>query len=610
MRKKADTRMRRRLPEAARALAESRPQDALNAARAAMRRRPRQPEPRLHAGIALARMGEREPCLRFIEEAARLGRGDAGIQCSAGRVFAELGRPDAAEACFHRACAIAPRDFAAHFGLAVMLERRQASKEAEAAYRQAAALQPGSAAAWVGLGNAEREQGRFEEAAASYRRAAAADPRHPPAWNNLGSLLRERGKADEAEAAYRTALNHVPGYAPGWTNLAALLGSEGRHEEAAAAWRKAAELEPGNVDAWSGLGSALARTGDDREAVPALERAVAAVTPEHPRVISLLGRLHAALAMAHLRADGTGNRPEPAEGGGKSGNPNRAEAKAAEAEVAAEAEASARAGAKARASAKAGAEALAVCDAWLDRRPGDATVLAAKAVILNELGRGGEARSLTDPALLAGCFRIDPAPDYPDLDRFNEALARYVASHPSLTWAPLHNATREGLHSGELVTESSGPGTVLKARILECIERYAAALAETDPKHLILRCRPPGIRMRMWGVVMHAGGHQIPHIHPAAWLSGVYYPEVPGFISADDPEHRGWIEFGRPPEEEFPDVRPMPVDAFRPEEGLLIVFPAWLYHRTVPYPADVRRISVAFDLVPSEPPDFGRLLRR
>ena len=114
----------------------------------------------------------------------------------------------------------------------------------------------------------------------------------------------------------------------------------------------------------------------------------------------------------------------------------------------------------------------------------------------------------------------------------------------------------------------------------------------------------------MWGVVMRAGGHQISHIHPAAWLSGDYYPEVPDFVSAEDPEHRGWIEFGRAPEEEFPDVKPMPVEAIRPEEGLLVIFPAWFYHRTVPYPADARRISVAFDLVPAAAPDFPRLLAR
>ena len=567
MSRKSDERVRRRLAETVRALAESRARDALDAASAVMRERPRLPEARLYAGFALVRLGDRDPGVRFIEEAARLGARDAGVQAGAGQAFAELGRPADAEACFRRACAVDPRAFPPRFALAVMLERRGVWEEAEESYRLAIDLQPeaepAAAPAWVGLGNAQRAQGRDEEARASYRRATEADPAHAPGWNNLGSLEREGGRPAEAEAAYRNAVEHAPRYAPGWTNLASLLGAAGRHEEEAEAWRRVSELAPQDVDVWSGLGDALERAGRAAEAIPAFERALGCVTPEHPRVISALGRLHAALALAHLRAGG----PD-------------------------------------------GAEALAACDAWLARRPGDATGLAAKAILLHHLGREEESRALADTGRLAARFRVDPAPDYPDLERFNEALARHVTSHPSLAWAPPHNATRDGQHSGELVTEPTGPAVVLRARILDCIERYAASIAETDPDHLVLRHRPPATRMRMWGVVMRAGGHQIPHIHPAAWLSGVYYPEVPDFVSAGDPEHRGWIEFGRAPEENFPDLKPMPVEAIRPEEGLLIIFPAWFYHRTIPYPTDVRRISVAFDLVPEAPPDFGRLLAR
>ena len=561
MSRKAEERARRRLAEAERALAENRARDALDAASAAMRDLPRHPAARLYAGFALMRMGEREPGLRFIEEANELAPRDAGVQLAAGQAFAELGRPADAEACFRRACTVAPREFPPRFALAVMLERRGMAEEAEEAYRLAADVQPEAAPAWAGLGNAERAQGRNEDALASYRRATEADPGHAPGWNNLGNLERELGRPAEAEAAYRTAVEHAPGYLPGWTNLASLLGLAGRHEEEVEAWRKASALAPRDVDVWSDLGTALERAGRPGEAIPALERAIGCVTPDHPRVISLLGRLHAALALARLRAgseDGT--------------------------------------------------DALAACDAWLERRPGDATGLAAKAILLNHVGREEESRALADTGRLARRFRIDPSPDYPDLAGFNDDLARHVASHPSLAWAPPHNATRDGHHSGELVTEPSGPAVVLKARILDCIERYVAQVAETDPDHLVVTSRPPAARMRMWGVIMHAGGHQIPHIHPAAWLSGVYYPDVPDFVSAEDPEHRGWIEFGRPPEESFPDLKPMPVEAIRPEEGLLIIFPAWFYHRTIPFPADGRRISVAFDLVPEAPPDFGRLL--
>jgi hypothetical protein len=101
----------------------------------------------------------------------------------------------------------------------------------------------------------------------------------------------------------------------------------------------------------------------------------------------------------------------------------------------------------------------------------------------------------------------------------------------------------------------------------------------------------------MWCVVLQSGGHQIPHIHPEAWLSGVYYPQVPEAIrTGAGPE--GWLEFGYA-ERPFPSLLEPRIVRIRPAEGLLVMFPSYFYHRTVPFEADGTRISVAFDLVPA-----------
>lgn len=557
--------LRRRLEEAGRALEEGRLREAVEAVGEVLEARPGWPQAHLHAGVALARLGERDTALEHLEEATRLAGGDVEIECSAGELFAGLGEPARAEACFRRAAARAPRDFRARFGLAVVLEQRGAYGEAAPEYEQAVALAPEVAPARLGLGNCERELGRPEAAIEHYRRAAELEPRHPSAWNNLAALLRDLGRLEEAEAACRAALEHLPRHAPAWINLATVLEVRaGGDDEIIEAWRRAAELAPEHEPAWSGLGYALRQAKRPREAIQAFERALKAVRTDNPRLITLLGRLHTAIVLARLADDEAGH----------------------------------------------GEAALATCDAWLARRPGDATMLATKAVVLHELGRDEESDALTSVDALVRCFHFDPTPAYPSLAKFNEALSRHVAEHPSLAVAPTHNATRKGLHSGELVTEPDGPAVTLKTWILECIERYAAEFAALDPSHLLVRHRPPETVMRMWGVIMHAGGHQIAHIHPAAWVSGVYYPDVPEFVREDDPEQYGWLEFGRPEEGEFPDVKPMPVAAIRPQEGMLVLFPAWFYHRTVPYPHNARRISVAFDLVPARPPDFERLLDR
>jgi hypothetical protein len=57
------------------------------------------------------------------------------------------------------------------------------------------------------------------------------------------------------------------------------------------------------------------------------------------------------------------------------------------------------------------------------------------------------------------------------------------------------------------------------------------------------------------------------------------------------------LEFGQP-DRDFPTKLAPALFRVRPEEGLLVLFPSYLYHRTLPFEEDGTRISVAFDVVP------------
>ena len=93
---------------------------------------------------------------------------------------------------------------------------------------------------------------------------------------------------------------------------------------------------------------------------------------------------------------------------------------------------------------------------------------------------------------------------------------------------------------------------------------------------------------------MRAQGHQSAHVHPTSWLSAVYYVRVPDLVQSDDNAHKGWIEFGQPPEH-YPITKKPVVTSIEPTEGTLILFPSYIYHRTIPYEDDALRISIAFD---------------
>lgn len=65
--------------------------------------------------------------------------------------------------------------------------------------------------------------------------------------------------------------------------------------------------------------------------------------------------------------------------------------------------------------------------------------------------------------------------------------------------------------------------------------------------HPFLRDPPRFNAIACWSVVLPGQGRHVPHIHPAAWLSGVYYSELPSAVEKKDPTE-GWIEFGTLPE--------------------------------------------------------------
>ena len=49
----------------------------------------------------------------------------------------------------------------------------------------------------------------------------------------------------------------------------------------------------------------------------------------------------------------------------------------------------------------------------------------------------------------------------------------------------------------------------------------------------------------------------------------------------------------------LPHARELPTRAIPPEEGRMLLFPSYMYHRTIPFESETRRISIALDAVPA-----------
>jgi uncharacterized protein (TIGR02466 family) len=104
-----------------------------------------------------------------------------------------------------------------------------------------------------------------------------------------------------------------------------------------------------------------------------------------------------------------------------------------------------------------------------------------------------------------------------------------------------------------------------------------------------------------WATLCRAGAYHAPHSHPDSAWSGVYYVD-PGTGSPDQPLS-GVLEFLDP--RAGVEAVTAPGDPYgepfriRPQAGLLVLFPSWLYHWVHPYTGQTPRIAVSFNATPA-----------
>lgn len=356
------------------------------------------------------------------------------------------------------------------------------------------------------------------------------------------------GAPEEAEALLRDALAREPRSVEAMVRLGDLLRGGGRHEEALGLYRDALGLVPDSGSLWASAGVAAHGAGALDEAVPAYERALA-LEPGETYVYSNL--LAALLELG---------RPD---------------------------------------------DALAHAERWVRQAPGDIEAMAFHALLLVETGRMDEAAPLIDFDRLVRTHAINTPAGFSGLDAFNRALEAHILAHPALATPPEdhptwhHPALRiaSGLNRGE-----SGPVALLEDAMHEAVERYFAETGEADG-HPFLRHRPKDYEIHAWAAVLDGEGNQHPHIHMDGYLSGCYYVTIPDEISA--PENgagggvvQGGFEVGRPPRE-LRIGADFPTRTVKPHEGLMVLFPAYLYHGTIPFQSGGRRICIAFDVMPA-----------
>lgn len=199
---------------------------------------------------------------------------------------------------------------------------------------------------------------------------------------------------------------------------------------------------------------------------------------------------------------------------------------------------------------------------------------------LSDLGRHDTMQCWTDPSLVRRCTLTGF--DVPAPGEVAELLLDICAdSH----WRETTQASQAVFRIGNLQTRVQPILTALFRAIESEVDCYLSRL--DGSARAVMDWAPPDREIKSWALISKGPGHSKPHLHPRAWVSGVYYPQVPQAIRESE---AGWLSIALEGEHSSAPIQ------IQPEPGLLILFPSYALHWTTPYSGSDTRIAVAIDV--------------
>jgi Flp pilus assembly protein TadD len=433
-----------------------------------------------------------------------------------------------------KSLAIKSENAEAHCNLGLVLDAMGRLEDALISFNQAIYIKSGFAEAYFNLANTLEKLGKKDESIAHYQNAIAINPGFANAHNNLGNALKDIGDIDSAISHFNKAIKITPDLMESHNNLGFIFHELGRLTEAEQCFRSALALNPESPVPLNNLGNVLKDIAYNRERVRSLK------VSEQKSDIDLF--------------DPSVNT-------------------------------------------ELWDEVLSCADKALSLRPGNTDALALKSAWLLSQKKGEEWSSLVDFDRLIETQMLRTPSEYSNIKLFNEALLQSCVSNPNQQLDPFGKSIRMGQRVNYLHQEiSPSPVWHLLNSVNTCVIDYLIK-NPVDPQHPYLSQVPEQWEITAFGSILGAKGYHESHIHGGGWLSGVYYGKVPAITGMENGKREGWIEFGRPKNYFVNQMSPK-FRLFQPNEGMMILFPSYFYHRTIPLKSDDTRFSISFDINP------------
>lgn len=458
-----------------------------------------------------------------------------------------------------------PNAFILHHVLSLALDGQEKFTESVSSYRNAIELQPNTADLHFNLGIALGHLNRLDEAEASYRQAIKLNPSFFEAHGNLGTVLQRQGKLNEAIKSYQQGLKINPQDARGYFNLGTALRDEGLLAEAIDSYRQAIRLFPNYTDAYNNLGETLRDKGDMDAAVKSYQAALS-LNPDHPNANYNMGEF-LYLAKKYNEAVDYFERSQLDDW-----------------------------------------QARSMYCLYKAERFEDFKTKLDNIVLTTRHTAPFMATLSTHYAVNFGAedtynfckngFDFVYQNSIPELAAPNSPLLKQLLDDIENT--DIAERVQGMLYNGK---QSAGNlfkrpepafrklGELVKQEFINYKNRFAGADCE------LIKSFPNELEFTSsWYVKMRRGGYVDRHIHEVGWISGAVYLVLP--TDKKDPTE-GCFEYGIHGDNYPQKHNDFPVGIATPNVGDIVLFPSSLFHRTIPFNSNEKRICIAFDLKPS-----------
>lgn len=194
----------------------------------------------------------------------------------------------------------------------------------------------------------------------------------------------------------------------------------------------------------------------------------------------------------------------------------------------------------------------------------------------------GDGENLYDPREMVKNTYLFSSQDFLDV------IKDHVLSNKSLIENRPGKPTRAGRQTHEIMETSTKELATLKEQLKAKLIEYAMNLPDS------IKPSPNTVfKISGWAVSLASGGYQIRHSHPEAIASGVFYVSIPTDMIQEESKDPGALYFSsRQGNNEQKEL------CIKPENGMLVLFPSYMPHETIPFESIQERLCIAVNLIP------------